>query len=92
MHKILPIGTVVSLLGEGKKIMIIGVKQKAEDVTDHVYDYLGVLYPEGFVGENYTILFDHEDINDIYFIGYENEEQSVFSLMLTQIYHQKQIV
>ena len=51
---LLPIGSVVTL-EEGKhKLMIFGVKQTHSE-TGKLYDYAGVLYPEGNVGTEYLI-------------------------------------
>ena len=56
---LLPIGSVVTL-EEGKhKLMIFGVKQTHSE-TGKLYDYAGVLYPEGNVGTEYQMLFNHD--------------------------------
>ena len=84
LEYLLPIGTVVRLEGGKKKLMIFGVKQTRED-TDETYDYLGVLYPEGNVGAEYQILFNHDQIEEIYFRGYETDERNKFIERLEQI-------
>ena len=74
---LLPIGSVVTL-EEGKhKLMIFGVKQTHSE-TGKLYDYAGVLYPEGNVGTEYQMLFNHDKIKSIEFRGYENEERERF--------------
>lgn len=76
--ELLPIGSVV-LLKEGiRKLMIIGFKVAKKDAVDVLYDYIGVLYPEGFIGEPAHFLFNHEDINDVIFTGYTNPEYREF--------------
>ena len=58
------------------KMMIFGVKQTSADGTDNsVYDYVGVLYPEGHIGSEYQVLFNHDMIETVFFYGYENEER-----------------
>lgn len=37
-----------------------------------------VLYPEGNVGTEYQMLFNHDKIKSIEFRGYENEERERF--------------
>ena len=71
---LLPIGSVVKLRNGKKKVMIYGVKQ-TDAKTDTTYDYVGVLYPEGNIGQEYQLLFSHDAIEEIYFRGYENEER-----------------
>jgi len=74
---LLPIGSVVRLKEGTKKTMIIGVKQTSVE-NDLEYDYIGVLYPEGFIGGEYQFLFNHEDIEEFVFRGYEDNERLVF--------------
>jgi len=83
---LLPIGSVVLLKGGIKKIMIIGIKQIREEEPEKEYDYIGVLYPEGFLGADATFLFNHEDINDVVFTGYENPERTEFLAFITEAY------
>lgn len=74
---LLPIGTVVLLQDAQKKLMIYGIGQTdAENDID--YDYIGVLYPEGNMGDGSQFLFNHEDIAEIIFKGYEDEERTAF--------------
>jgi hypothetical protein len=75
---LLPIGSIVLLKNGTKKLMITGIKPVKEDDPDRVYDYIGVIYPEGFIGNEYNFLFDHNDINDVIFRGYENPERTDF--------------
>lgn len=77
VRSILPIGSVVLLVKATKKIMIIGIKQTNMN-TNKEYDYLGVLYPEGNLDGDSQVLFNHEDIEKIFFTGYENEERDIF--------------
>lgn len=75
---LLPIGSVVTLKGGIKKLMIIGVKMATQDEPDNFYDYMGVLFPEGFVGIQSCFLFNHDDVNDVIFLGYNNPEREDF--------------
>lgn len=82
---LLPIGTIV-LLKEGKKrLMIYGVKQ-TESTNQKDYDYIGVVYPEGNMGQGTQFLFNHEQIQEVYFRGYEDEERAAFIDKLAKYY------
>ena len=81
MKKYLPIGTVVLLKNGSKKIMIYGRKQLAED-TGEEFDYVACLYPEGNIDDDYTFLFNHENINEIVFTGYADAEEDEFQKVL----------
>jgi len=83
--ELLPIGSVVLLKNGKKKLMIFGVKQT--DVSSgKEYDYISVLYPEGNMGESGQFLFNHSDINEIYFRGYVDEEREKFVKNLNEFY------
>ena len=71
----LPIGTVVTVGNESKKMMIIGLLQVKSE-NNEVYDYSGVLYPEGYLGSSETYLFNKEQISRIYHLGYTSQEQT----------------
>lgn len=85
---LLPLGTVVLLKEASKKLMIVGYKPIAPDAETE-YDYIGVLFPEGFIGNNSSFLFNHEDINDTVFIGYVNPEYEEFIDMVSTAYEEK---
>jgi hypothetical protein len=77
MKDLLPIGSIVLLNGGDKRLMIIGVVQINPD--DNIeYDYLSCLYPEGFAGPEYMFLFNHEDIEQVIFEGFTDDEYIVF--------------
>ncbi len=78
---LLPVGSVVFLKSAVKKVMVIGIKQKNRQ-NDTTYDYAGVLYPEGYINNNILFSFNHEDIMDIVYRGYENSEQEEFLQMI----------
>lgn len=67
MKNLLPIGSVVLLKDATKKLVIIGILQ-VNPSENKIYDYLGVPYPEGYVGSDNNFLFNHSDINDIIFL------------------------
>lgn len=83
---LLPIGSIVLLVDGEKKLMIYGVKQADGGDNNKEYDYIGVMYPEGNIGSEYQFLFNHEDIVEVVFRGYEDEERDVFIKKLEEFY------
>nr|WP_315104690.1 DUF4176 domain-containing protein [uncultured Catonella sp.] len=73
-EKYLPIGSVVRLVNGTKKIMIFGRKQK-QAPPGRIWDYVACLYPEGNLSEKYNVFFNHSEIEEIYFVGYEDDEE-----------------
>ncbi|UNC91125.1 DUF4176 domain-containing protein [Candidatus Contubernalis alkaliaceticus] len=86
VEDLLPIGSVVLLKDGQKRIMIFGIKQTDADNDDIEYDYVGVLYPEGNLGAEYQFLFNKEDIFEVFFRGYEDEERVEFINKLKEFY------
>lgn len=88
VRELLPIGSIVLLKEAEKRLMVFGVRQTDED-TGTEYDYIGVLYPEGNLGENVRFLFNHEDIQEIYFRGFDDEERTQFMQRLYDYFESK---
>ena len=85
IKELLPIGSVILLKGASKKLVIMGIIQQEEGGDGKLYDYMGVPYPEGFLGKGANFLFNHDDINDVIFRGYESPEREGFIGLLEQI-------
>lgn len=81
---VLPIGSVVLLKNSTKKLMIIGFAQVSASNPDKVYDYVGCIFPEGFIGPDQTFLFDSQQIDKIYAVGYQDEEQMSFKIRVDE--------
>ena len=92
IRDLLPIGSVVLLNNGRKKVMVFGVKQthENEEKVAVEYDYIGVLYPEGNIGAKYQFLFNHSDIVEVSFRGYEDEERERFIEKLTEAYKENE--
>ena len=86
IKQLLPIGSIVLLKDGEKRLMISGIMQTDTGGTQKNYDYMGVLYPEGHIGEGFQYLFNHEDINEIIFRGFEDAERVEFLDKLTNLY------
>ncbi len=86
IHELLPIGSVVLLKNGQKRLMIHGVKQ-TDQSSDKEYDYISVLYPEGNMGNDTGLfLFNHSDIDEVIFRGFEDEERETFIENLAKFY------
>ena len=84
-EKYLPIGTVVMLKGGKKRVMIIGFCGVAEEAKDKVFDYSGCMYPEGIISSNQILLFNHDQIEKVYALGYSDEEDKEFKEKLKKV-------
>lgn len=79
LNKLLPVGSVVQLQNGKKKIVIIGIlPTKMIEEAQITYDYIGVPYPEGFLGFDSVLLFFHSSIEQVIFEGYDNQERKQF--------------
>lgn len=89
VKQLLPIGSVVRLSGAKKDLMICGICQTQRD-NGKEFDYIGVLWPEGSLGNKTNVLFDHGDIENIAFTGYDGPERQAFIDRLEAFYAAKQ--
>lgn len=89
MDKLLPIGSVVLLQDSTKKVMIMGLCQREVSEEKLLWDYAGVLFPEGYMGANKVFLFNRDQIESVYYIGYQDEEQLKFLEMMDEFIKNK---
>jgi len=82
--KYLPIGTVVTLVNGTKPIMIYGRKQLQQG-NKKIWDYVACLYPEGNLGDEYNVFFQHEEIKNVYHYGMESTDESRLQEILNRI-------
>lgn len=83
---LLPNGSIILLKGGNIKLMIYGRKQilvTEDERNGRMFDYLAVPYPEGYISPEYTYVFNHEDIEEVVFKGYVNEEEEDFQTVLS---------
>ena len=74
----LPVGSVVLLKGGTKRIMVTGFCSVDNNDQEKMYDYTGCLYPEGIINSNEICLFDNNQIEQVFFKGYVDEEETKF--------------
>ena len=84
-EKYLPIGSVCTLKGKNKKVMITGYYSVEFNGNFKINDYVGCTYPEGMLLPELVCNFNHTDIESIDFVGYRNEEQRVFDNLLNRL-------
>ncbi|MEE3342691.1 MAG: DUF4176 domain-containing protein [Bacilli bacterium] len=76
VEKFLPIGTIVLLNGATKKIMITGFYVVND--SNKAYDYCGCLYPEGYLSSDKCLMFNHDQIYKIIYLGYSDDEDKKY--------------
>lgn len=81
--KYFPIGSVVILKDATKRVMIYGRRQ-FDKKQEKEFDYIGCLYPEGYLGTGDVILFNHEDIQMVYFLGFQDIEEFHYKTLLNK--------
>ena len=84
ISKFLPIGSVVLLKGAKKRLMIIGHHMVGKENISKIYDYSGCLYPEGNVNSEMNILFNHDQIEKVYVLGYSDAEEKEYRRLLLE--------
>lgn len=95
-ERFLPIGTVVMLNGGKKEIMITSYcifptnaeykDGKRVAAERKMYEYGGCIYPEGVIDSNLTCAFNHDQIAEVLYMGYETDKQKELSKVLNDGY------
>ena len=80
----LPIGTIVSLNGGTKKVMIVGF-YPIDKNNNVMYEYSGCLYPEGFLSNSKMVVFNHNQIEKVYYLGFSDQEELEFRQQLNTL-------
>lgn len=78
-EKYLPIGSIVTVKDINKKLMIIGYYSLEYKNSVKLYDYVGCSYPEGMLLKNNTFSFNHSDIINCDFLGYQDESYKILN-------------
>lgn len=80
--KYLPIGSVVGLKDDSRRLLIIG-RQLFSETNQVVRDYAALQYPNGFTdAKGKFILFDEKDIDVVYHYGYVDEKEMQLDKLL----------
>ena len=94
-EKFLPIGTVVDINGGKIALMITGycvkplgkmagAQGEIENTGDKMFDYSACPYPTGITNSEFNILFNHEDIKSVLYMGLETEIHDEYSKFLKE--------
>jgi len=85
MDKYLPIGTICTLKGKNKKVMITGYYCVEFNGNLKINDYSGCTFPEGFLLPELNCTFNHDEIENVDFVGFQNNEQKRFNNLLKNL-------
>ena len=80
----LPIGSVVLLKGADTKMMILGYLKYGPFNRTDIYDYAACLYPQGYHSPEKTFVFNHDGIERVYALGYQDETRIEFADQLME--------
>jgi len=76
MKNLLPIGSIIKVSDIDKKLMIYGrIQKNIKNGKETIYDYIACIYPEGNISASKAFLFNHQQIEKVYFIGYQDSEE-----------------
>lgn len=82
MEKYLPVGSVCTLKGKNKKVMITGFYCAEFNGNLKISDYSGIAYPEGLLLPEFNCSFNHDDIENVDFVGFKNLDYIRFNNLL----------
>ncbi len=77
----LPIGSVVRLKKAQNALMIIGIMVKDDNGNEN--DYISVMYPEGYISRDIFFKFNHSDIEEILFEGFQSKDREQFLKLIS---------
>lgn len=84
--RFLPIGSVVRLKDGQKRLMITGflpIEQK-ENGEKETWDYSSCTFPEGVLSSKQNYVFNHSQIEEIYYMGLVDDEEKNFKEKLNK--------
>lgn len=84
LKKYLPLGSVVMLKNGQHRVMINGYCAKTEE-REELFDYIGCMYPEGIFTLDSAMVFDHDDIKEVIFMGLADDEFKAFEKKLKEL-------
>lgn len=86
MFEFLPVGSTVELAHKYEKKLVVTIIGRAMRYNDSLYDYVGVLYPFGFLGDDSAFYFNNSDISKVIDHGLVTSEELEFSQALADEY------
>ena len=88
--KYLPIGSVVLLENGTNRLMINGYCAVNSEEKNVVYDYSGVMFPEGLLNSEQNFVFNHSQIIRLDHLGLVDDEQRDFIQRLKDALNQEE--
>lgn len=76
--KFLPLGSIVRLKGGQLPVMIIGYTVIPKQQPDKIFDYNATFFPTGTLDTDVLTPFNHKQIEEVIFYGYENEDSIAY--------------
>jgi hypothetical protein len=83
-NDLLPIGTVVLLDIIAQPLMVYGRMQQQAD-KEGVWDYVACPYPQGHISEETNVFFNHVQIKQVIFKGFESEGEQLMKEKLKSL-------
>ena len=80
----LPVGSVVLLKGGTRKLFITG-RVVAPNTGSEIFDYAGSPFPEGMTSLEQIYCFNRDQIEQVFFIGYQDPEELQMQERLSQL-------
>ena len=84
MKEYLPLGSIVKLKNGSRKVLIYGRAQVAK-ASGKQYDYLACPYPQGFLQSSMLLGFNHDQIEEVVFTGYADEEETAWVQRMNEL-------
>ncbi|MEG0266746.1 MAG: DUF4176 domain-containing protein [Bacilli bacterium] len=78
LKEILPLGSIVKLKGSNLKKIMICARIQEDRKTGTIYDYAACYYPEGIINASELFLFQHDNIDCIFYVGMQDSEEFAF--------------
>lgn len=88
-EELLPIGSVVYIKKINQALMVYGRKQLQEN-NDVVWDYVACPYPQGFLSKDTNVFFQHHQIAQVIYKGFESEGELIMREKLYQLFHKEE--
>ena len=79
IEKFLPLGSICLFKGTKRKSIIVGYFARTERDSDKICDYMVYPYPVGACDGSKILVFNHKDIEKVYYIGYNDKSQKKFN-------------
>lgn len=84
MQDFLPVGSVVLLKGGTRRLFITG-RVVAPNTGSEIFDYAGCPFPEGMTSLEQIYCFNRDQIEQVFFIGFQDSEELQMQERLSQL-------